>query len=726
MNDWKFKTFLKTILALQFSIWSTIALDAIGFKIPIIRQFIGFIYLMFVPGILILRVLKMHKLGNIETLLYTVGLSITTLMFSGLFMNTIYPIFGISKPLSNISIIITISILVLILCVLSYARDKDFSNPTFISFENLLSTPALFLLLIPFISVFGTYLFNYYNINLLLMFLIIIIAVVVVLIGFDVFIPNNLYALSIFVISLSLLYHRSLITTQLWGWDINIEYYYANLVKMNLLWDSRIPSNVNAMLSITMLSPIFSHVCNLSLVWVFKIIYPLLFSLVPLGLYRVVQKQIDDKIAFLSSFFFMSNPVFFGEMNQLARQQIAELFLILLILLMVSKEINVKKRSTLLIILSFSQIVSHYGLSYIYLFSLFLFYPALFFIETNLIREIKDALNHRFRKPRNKDLDRIINPRFILYYTIFVLIWYIFISGSSNFYTIVNIVTRISNVSFINFFNPDTAEGLGFIFMKLNSPLHELYKILHILFQFFILVGFLPSSIHLLNVKFGKEYKAFSVINLGLCLIGLSVPHFASSLNTTRLYQITLFFLSPFCVIGGIEILLKIKKLSGMRLHDDNIKDILKVLSILFTIFLLFTSRVIFEVSKTAPSSISFDKTIKFPMQNDQEFHAATWLSNTKDSSHIYSDYFGKQLLKGFVSGGSKLFFTETNEIPDGSYIYLGSSNLQGSITEYYTENKGVYKKLSYDEEFMTSTFYNVVITNNNRIYDNDGSEIYR
>ena len=86
MNDWEIKKFLKLILAIQLAMLGVIGLDFTGLQNPIIRQFVGFIYLTFVPGIIILRILRLRKLGNIETLLYTVGLSIATLMFTGLFM----------------------------------------------------------------------------------------------------------------------------------------------------------------------------------------------------------------------------------------------------------------------------------------------------------------------------------------------------------------------------------------------------------------------------------------------------------------------------------------------------------------------------------------------------------------------------------------------------------------------------------------------------------------
>jgi len=725
ISDLSWPRALKAILAIQCAMWITIALDAIGFKIPIIRQFIGFIYLTFVPGILILRVLKIHQLGNIETILYTVGLSIAFLMFSGLFMNTVYPFFGISKPLTNLSFIITISIIVLVLCILSYVRDKDFSNPTIINFENLLSLPALFLLLIPFLSIFGTYLFNFYNINLVIMVLLAIVAMVCILIGLDIFIPKKLYSLAVFIVSISLLYHRTLISMHLWGPDIQIEYYFANLVKIDSFWNSGIPNNYNAMLSITMLGPIYSHMCNLSLIWVYKIIYPFLFSLVPLGLYRVFQKETDDKIAFLSSFFFMSVPVFFGEMIQLARQQIAEIFLVLLILLMVDKRIPKSKSSILFIIFGFSLTVSHYGLSYIYMFSLFLLYPILFFMENQSIQEIKDRLYSRFSNSRNNILEeRNITLRFILLFTVFTLTWYRYASSSSIFYSFERISDKIASTLFILFLNPEAVQGLKLILLKMNTPIEEAAKILHLLSQFFIVVGILTSSHKEINFKFGKEYKAFALVNLAWCLAGIAIPNFASSLNATRVYQITLFFLAPFCIIGGIVTFNRIKKLFGKRLGEENVKCSLKLLSIFFAIFLLFNSGFIFKVAKENPRSISLDKTTDSLMFNDKEYDAAKWLSGKTTSNLIYADYFGFKLLNEFSLGRNRYFFLEMEKLPSGAYVYFRSINLNGSMIMRKSYDVRLSRgHLSVD--FLNSTFYEYLITKKNLIYNNGGSNIY-
>jgi uncharacterized membrane protein len=231
MNDWEIRKFLTVILAIQLAMLSVIGVDATGLQIPIIRQFIGFIYLTFVPGILILRILKLHNLGNIETLLFTVGLSVAFVMFSGLFMNTVYPLFGISGPISLVLLIFTISVVVLVLCVLCYIRDMDVSDPRFINVGDILTPPTLFLCLIPFLAILGTYLVTFYQNSIVLMFLAIIIAIIPILIAFDNFIPKNLYPLAVFVIALSLLFHASLISMYIWGWDIQGEYLLCNIVK---------------------------------------------------------------------------------------------------------------------------------------------------------------------------------------------------------------------------------------------------------------------------------------------------------------------------------------------------------------------------------------------------------------------------------------------------------------------------------------------------------------
>lgn len=730
MNDWGIKKFLTVVLAIQFAMWGAIGLDVMGLKIPILREFVGFIYLTFIPGIILLRILKLHKLGNIETLLYTVGLSIATLMFTGLFMNTVYPVFGIYRPISLTFLIITISIIVLLLCILSYVRDKDFSDPSFVDSEDILSPPALFLCLIPFLAVFGTYLVNFYYNNILLMFLIVILAIIVLLIAFDKFIPQNLYPLAVFIIATSLLLHRSLISMYITGWDIQFEHYLGNLVKMNSIWDPTIPNNCNAMLSVVMLPPIYSIVSDMSIVWVFKIIYPLLFSLVPLGLYRVFQKQTDDKIAFLSCFFFVSLFTFYGEMLALARQQIAELFLVLLILLMIDKNMDKMKKALLFIVFGASLVVSHYGTSYLYMFCLISAWLILVLMNSPSIKKLKDNIYAKYStdvcykisgKPISLKIEnKTISSTFILLFIVFALTWYMYVSSSSAFDTIVHIGNHIASSIFTEFLNPEAAQGLYLIIGETLSPLHNVAKYLHLTTQFLIVVGALKLFLKREGVKLVDEYIAFSLVNLVICFCALAIPYFASALNTSRLYQITLVFLALFCVIGGITFFKLMSGVIKVPWTDHCIENSLKILSIFFAIFLLFNSGWVYELAKDHPTSISLNNTIDGPRFNELEVLGAKWLNGKKDSkSSVYGDQSGWLLLNGIIGFKNGRYNGDSKSLPNDAYIYLRSLIVkEGKIT--------INEPSKYYIDLHNSTFFNEVLIHRNKIYANGGSEIYR
>jgi uncharacterized membrane protein len=670
MNDWEIRKFLTVILAVQLALWGMISLDAIGIQVPILRQLIGFIYLTFAPGIIILRILKLHKLGNIETVLYTVGLSIATLMFTGFFMNMIYPAFGISGPISFTPLIITISVVVLALCVLSYLRDKNFSDPSYIDVGEMLSPPALFLCLIPFLAVLGTYLVNFHRINILLMLMIIVITIVVLLIGFDKFIPKNLYPLAVFVIAISLLYHYSLISMYITGADIHVEYYFANLVKLTGLWDSAIIGTCNAMLSIVMFAPIFSEICNLNLTWVFKIIYPFVFAFLPLGLYHIYQKQTDEKIAFLSTFYFMSVYTFYVEMMSLARQQIAEIFFMLIILVMISKR-DMLRSHILLIIFGIGLIISHYGLSY-----LFLFFGLVGYIFMIYALKYKSATYHY---------------DFLILYIVFALSWYMYASSGSAFETIINIGSHIYNTMLTEAL---TTTATTLAVSKSAFITGQILRVLYLTSQFFILVGVVKILIKRVvqqkETGFYDEYLAFSVICFAV--LAASVITSSTGMNIHRLYHIVSIVLAPFCVIGGIAVFKMLAKVVRVSWTNHSVKSSLKVLSVFFVIFLLFNSGFVQEVAKDNSGSISLsqesikkygdagNKNCFYAMcYPEQDIFGVKWISENRDTeTKIFADLSHKILpFRSYGMMPDENVFTNTTKVGESSYIYLGYPNVR-------------------------------------------------
>lgn len=643
LNDWEPKKFLRMMVAIQLTMIGAIGLDLMGIEIPVLRQVIGFVYLTFVPGIIILRLLKLHRLGAAETVLLSAGLSISFLMFSGFFLNTILSFFNVDSPLSFWKVLIFITSILVFLGILSFRIDKfyHYELPPL-----KVTRSAICLMLLPVLSIVGTYLVNFHNNNFVLMILIVLIALIPVLVAFKK-IPSELYPLAIVVIAISLLFHRSLISEYLIGWDIHNEYYFHKLVVNNAYWNSNISSNVNAMLSIVVLPAVYSYFLKMDGAWIFKIVYSIIFSLVPLGLYCVYQRQIkSDRMAFFSVFFFMSFFTFFKEMPSLARQEIAELFFVLLIFLMVHDTLNKNIRSSLLLVFGMSLVTSHYGLSYIYIILIIVIY--LFSMDIIRILKIKGFTLPEF------NLKKLTLKYFIIFYIIFTIVWYVNFSSSSAFKSIIYIVDHVYTSLFSELLNPESRDvnvlmALGIVDTEVSSTGRDIHRGLQFITQFFIIIGFLKIIIYREFGKLKAEYFYLIVASFAILLLSL-LPFSAKALNMTRIFHIVLFALSPLFIVGGIFMFERAIKIIDIRnkLKQDHVIIIL-ILGILIPYF-LFNTGFVYEITKDTPNSISLgmekmknDNLTKFGFYNtytpEQDIYSATWYNNNKDvNKTIYAD----------------------------------------------------------------------------------------
>lgn len=714
MNDWGIRRFLVVILSIQLVMWGLIALDATGLGILVLRQLIAFIYLTFVPGIIILRILKLHKLSNTEALLYSVGLSLTALMFIGLLMNTLYPLVGISRPISLIPLLITLSIVVLVLCAVCYVRDRRFADPGFIHINDILSPPALLLYLVPCLSISGARLVTFNSNNIILILLIILIALIVVLITLGKVIPKNLHPLAVFVIGLSLVFHQSLLSPFLLParGDASYELFLAQNVLATAQWDSTMPSTVNGMLSVTMITPIFSEITGIGITWLFKAAYPLIFALVPLGLYRVFQNQTNDKIAFLGCFFFMSQVSFLASIPANTRMIFAELFLVLLIILMTNKNMSRQKSTFLSIIFFFSLVVSHYALSYIYIFCLIFAWLIVILMDGQVIRRLRGNLSSKLSGQRNKgyiyttpmvEEGKMTSLNFIVLTVVFAFAWYMYTSSSIVFIQGVYIVKHITSNIFSEFLNPETVGGLQMMLTETYEPLGHINKTLNYINQIFIIIGVFTLVIQRVSSKanillgvtpeaemrFGKEYVAFSYVSLVGCFAIVSIPYLTSAFDVPRLYHVTLFLLAPFYVIGGVMVLkwivalahaLQTKLFSNKktvnRVSLQNKGNLLILVLIVSILFYFFTTGFSYTVAGRGVSlALDYDNQ-SYRITHREDIAAARWLYANSDSGRIYieDNLGGAPFLYVDPSEGGRFREIPPHDIEgieDGGYIHL-------------------------------------------------------
>jgi len=718
-TKWKLQSFLVYALATQVVACVTLVLN-----ISIVRQVVGFLYLILIPGFIILRIFRLDKLDVTELILFSVGLSIAFLMFIGLLINELGSSIFISKPLSTepLSIIINITVILMwILCCLKNKEDFNIMAP------GGLRTSLLIVayLILPFLSVIGVMLVNAFKNNLVLLLIITVISILFLLSSFS---PNfsSYYPLALVSIASILLLNESLVTNYIRGHDMHLDYFifketknisYWNRYKFlyssyNPIWPL-IYNSFNSMLSITMLPTIFSYILNMEETWIFKIIYPLILSLVPLVLYQLYQRQWGKKVAFLAVLFFMSNTVFFNFWNS-AKQMIGDLFYLLLFLVLLKKDMNQRSEWIILVCFGFAMIVSYYSMSYMFLFLIF---------STWLCAKI-------FGKNKDKKINSVI----VVFFFVLTFSWYMYIVEGA--FDRLMVFFKVNFQVFLEeFFYPQSSKAVLTATGILRSPsfLHNIGRILHNVTELFILIGFITLIAKRKKERLDPEYFVLTSLNMILLLIAIITPFAKTVFSMERLYHITLFFVSPLFILGGrtfFENMFKILPFKKGKKRESY--SLILILTVLVAFFLFQTGFVYEITGDPFPSSISLSRyrmddntRLDLGLVHENDFFGAMWLLRHTDveNAQIYSDVKAKYyvLTSSMINRkNSIIVLSNTTVVTSGSYIYLSRYNTINKVLLYDT-------RWPIDIRYNISELpiFNSTAVFNNKIYSNSACEIY-
>lgn len=710
INNLDVKNLLKLtfILNILFIVFTEIDFAFSGYAF--IRYLFTFFYITFIPGFYLLRVFKIRELENNEVIFYSIGLSITSLMSIGLGLNYLGLYFSfISITLNNL--VISLLTFITALSLIIYIIDKGFSEKI-----NHLNIPIKYIFIIftfILISILGVYYSFYYNYNILLIFLYLIISIIPVFIIFRSKFNNYLIIILIFSISIALLFNKSLLSTYISGADIQQEYYLSSLVIKNSSWNSTLSYDINGMLSIVMLAPIYSIIMNIDLVWIFKIVYPLLFALVPCCLYFVFKKQFNEKTAFLASFFVISLYTFYWEMPQLGRQEIAELFFVLVVYLITNNQLEKSKKSFLIVIFLASLSVSHYGLSYFTIYFLVFMLLIENILENKLIKKFFYRIKSSSEVMKN---DRIINVYIVIFFITITFTWNVYIASSQTLIHVTSLGSRFINTLVTDFLNLGSRQGLTILITSQGSLLHEVTKYLDLFLIFLISIGIFSLLINYHKLKFSNEYKALSFANFFLCFGGLLLPYISNALNTTRLFQITTLTLAPYIILGAESGLGFLKWVLKMRAGTSVF--IFKMISVILCIFMLFNSGWIYEVTGDNPTSYLLNNKIDNPTFNEMEVTGAKVWNNLRVNQSIYADLNRWLLLESvnlsnIIPAYYRVNQTNNIYIQNNTFIYLGTYNIQSN------------KFLLLGSPGLNAINTQIVTSNSSKVYSNLYCDLY-
>lgn len=686
--------FLALVVTLQVVLYISLF-----FEFPLIRAIIGIVYLTFIPGLILIKLLKLDSLGALGTVLFSVGFSIAFLMLSGLAINQFGYLVGLSFPLATLPLSLFVNTIIILGAAAVHLTQTNRRHG--LKTESTNFTPRMLLLaLIPILSAIGAYSVNAKGDNLILIIMILAIAG---LFTFSVLSDKSTksYSFAIFMIAIALLMYASLISNYIipYGGDSPVELYVFQNARLSSHWEPTFmfPADegygrYNAMLSITILPTVYSNMLGMDPTWVFKIIYPFIFALVPVGLYLLWQPYIGKKLSFVAAFLFMAQSTFFTEMLALNRQMIGELFFVLLLLVLLNKNIKRNGRFVAFAILSFGLIFSHYALADIFLFLIFAAWAtSAFYIK-------RPSFNLQFSM--------------VIFFFVAMFLWYIYTSGAVVFESFMTFTGNIS-AQLGDFFNPasrgqSVLTGLGLA--ESPSILNTISRGFAYLTEIFIVLGIIALVRKKLPFQFQRDYVVFSVLTVVFLVFLTLIPGLANVLTMTRFYHIMLMILAPFCVVGiwvASCYLFKRKKETMF---------LVLVVAVLVPYF-LFQTNLVYEVAGSESWSIPLSSYRMSPMQLYGSYgfietfsvYGAKWVSsNIPYEYNLAADnaYYTSLTAYGLIYRGYMKEIVPTTVISSGEYAFLS----------YITIN---YEPLSSNGTVQR------LLNQTDVVYSNGGSEVY-
>ena len=729
---------------------------AILFNIPFLRQIIGFLFLIFLPGLLILRVLKLDKIESTEKLVLSVGLSIIFLMFFGLLINYLLLSIGYETPLATVSILISFNIAFVVLAIIGYKRNENltFSLPNF----NLSTSEKAFLIvpiLFPALSILGTYIMKTVDDNSILMLLLFLIPIYVCFVCFfNHKFSKRLYPAVIFLISISLLLIFMMRFPHICGHDVHEEYgLFFRTTFDNLHWSVFGHSTLDACLSISLLPTIFQSILNVNAdEYLFKGVYVSICSFGPLAIYIISKKYVDEIYAFLASFFFMSQIVFLSVAGS-PRTNLAIFFTALAVMVFFSDKINPVTKRALFIVFLLSMVVSHYSTTYIFFFVILFSWFAVELLSKK----------YTFKK--------ILSLTLVLIFFAFIFCWY-----SQVTVTPFNAGMEFVEETFLSlnkFFieesrSPELKHLVG---KELAYPMLS-KACLVFTWATFILIGIGVLSMlaryrriidtsnvklkepDFLKTEFEMEYLVMALACGGLLAITVVLPYISKYYGIHRLYSLLLIILSVCLVIGGITLSKHFffwqKKTCAKRKHwflgkaffvkegsdgtnRQQIRNGLQVraCSIILLIlipYFMFQTGAMYQIFG-APVSINlnsegegYDREYIY----DSEVYSVKWLES--NANRRFAIYTG-------APNSLSIFLSQANVLSNNRRTIIAGKKIKGYVfLGYYNiiDNKLLIRhdevvddKLIRDVVVYNTTDRSDIFVDKNRIYSNGESEVW-
>lgn len=319
--------------------------------------------LLVVPGAILLRALRIPSQVVFSFPVYVPCASIVVLFGSGLAVDMVGPLVGVAAPLRSGPLLVGLELACFALLSTSINVPSDVAIQWhMVSRHGRLAWPFI----LPFAATVGALRLNSGHSNDIA--LITVAAFVVLLVTAVIFssrLDVTLLEVILYAAGLAMGWSNSLRGDGVYGFDISSEYQRLQQTILAGIWHTAHPNDAyGAMLSVTVMPAELHALSGISGLLVLKVIYPMIYALFPVAIFDLARRILSCCWAFVAAAFTIGQYAFV-EIVSVARQEIALVLFVALVMAMLDTRIKRRSQWALVGALGLTMALAHYSTTYV-------------------------------------------------------------------------------------------------------------------------------------------------------------------------------------------------------------------------------------------------------------------------------------------------------------------------------------------------------------------------
>ena len=320
--------------------------------------------LLVVPGVVLLRALRVPGRAVASFPVYVPCASVVVLFASGLAVDLAGPLVGVAAPLRTGPLLAGLEIICLALLAASARAPSDVAIP----WRSLTGrTRCAWPVLVALAAAAGALRLNSGHGNAIAA--IALAACAVILVAGLVFasrLDTTLLAVTLYAAELATMWSYSLRGNLVYGFDIATEYYDLQQAVATGIWYTAHRGDAyGAMLSVTVMPAELHFLSGVPALLVLKVVYPMIGALFPVAIFYLARRVLSARWAFAAAAFFVMQASFAQELPAIARQEIALVLFAALLAAMLESSVPRWPRWALVVLLGLAMVTAHYSTTYV-------------------------------------------------------------------------------------------------------------------------------------------------------------------------------------------------------------------------------------------------------------------------------------------------------------------------------------------------------------------------